>query len=77
MRTTMKSLSLFTALLALTVFACAGTVNAAEKDMVKTKPVITDKFEMKTSTMPNKFFHNRRGYYDRYNDVWVYRVRVR
>lgn len=74
MKTTKRNIAVFTAALAVIAFTSVGTVSAKETKETK-GPVVTKKTEVKTSSIPNKYFHNRRGYYDRYNDVWVYFVR--
>ena len=73
MKTTKRYIAAFTAALALVAFTSVGSVSAAEDK----KPVISQETEWKTSTSPNNLFKNRRGYYDRYNDVWVYRLKVK
>ncbi len=48
----------------------AATQSVSAKGQKETPtPQIT---EVKTSTTPNKLSENRRGYYDRYNDTWIY-----
>ena len=71
MNTTKRNIAAFTAALALVAFTSVGSVSAKEAE----EPAVTQKTEVKTSTTPNKFFHNRRGYYDRVEDVWVYFAR--
>lgn len=71
MKTLKKNIAIFTAAFAALAFISVGSVSAEEA----TKPVIRETKEVRTSTTANKNFHNRRGYYDRVNDVWVYRIR--
>lgn len=71
MKTTKRNIAIFTAALTALAFTSVGPVSAEET----TKSAIRDTKEVRASTTANKNFHNRRGFYDRENDVWVYRVR--
>jgi hypothetical protein len=71
MNTTKRNIAVFSAALAALTFTSVGTVSAQEAK----EPVVSNKTVVKTSTTANKNFHNRRGYYDRFNDVWVYVAR--
>jgi hypothetical protein len=71
MNTFTKTVAALTVVLVATAFTTVTTVSAEEAQ----KPVEIKTVKTKTSTAPNKLFKNRRGYYDRYNDTWVYFVR--
>lgn len=71
MNSTKRNITIFIVALTALAFTSIGTVSAEEAK----ETVIRDATEVKTSTIPNKLFHNRRGFYDRINDVWVYRAR--
>ena len=72
MTTSLKAVATFTAALVATVLTTATTVSA---ETTKQPVTVKKEVKVKTSTAPNKLFKNRRGYYDRYNDTWVYFVR--
>lgn len=71
MNTFTRTVAALTVALVATAFTTVTTVSAEEAQ----NPVEIKTVKTKTSTTPNKLFKNRRGYYDRYNDTWVYFVR--
>lgn len=71
MNTFKRTVAAFTVALVATAFSTVSSVSAEETK----KPTEIKTHQVKTSTAPNKLFKNRRGYYDRYNDTWVYFTR--
>lgn len=60
--------AILTVAIVVSAFTTAQTVSGKEQK----ETITTQTTEVKTSTTPNKLLANRRGYYDRYNDTWVY-----